>query len=189
MAVLRTWFMPIILGVLVGTMVARFAPPAVFKVVFIIIALITASRLVFSERLSCLASDLPRGIPMIGYGVTIGVSSSLMGIGGGLVGNMILTLYGRAIHQAIATSSGVGVLVSLPGALGYVLAGWGKGDLPPFSLGFVSIIGLLLLMPASLLTAKLGATLAHQLSKKQLELGLAAYLLLVSVRFAATLVG
>ena len=122
------------------------------------------------------------------YGLIIGASASLIGIGGGLLSNMVMTLHGRAIHQAVATSSGVGVMVSLPGAIGYMAAGWDKTGLPPYSIGFVSIAAVLLLMPASLLTAKLGALVAHSASKHRLEVAFAAYLILVSAHFCASLV-
>jgi uncharacterized membrane protein YfcA len=101
---------------------------------------------------------------------------------------MVMTLHGRAIHQAVATSSGVGVMVSLPGAIGYMAAGWDRTGLPPFSVGFVSIAAVILLMPASLFTAKLGARVAHAASRRPLEIAFAAYLVLVSAQFCATLV-
>jgi len=99
-----------------------------------------------------------------------------------------MTMHGRAIHQAVATSSGVGVMVSLPGALGYMASGWDKTGLPPYSLGFVSIAAVLLLMPASLITARIGARVAHSVSKHRLEFAFAVYLILVSVQFSASLV-
>jgi len=101
---------------------------------------------------------------------------------------MVMTLHGRAIHQAVATSSGVGVMVSLPGAIGYMASGWDKTGLPPYSIGFVSIAAVLLLMPASLLTAKMGARVAHSVSKHRLEVAFAVYLILVSGHFCASLV-
>jgi uncharacterized membrane protein YfcA len=189
MAILRAWIWPVVTGVLIGSALARFAPVAVFKLAFILISFITAARLLFRDKLPRLGSDLPTGGPMLGYGFTIGATSSLIGIGGGLVANMVMTLHGRAIHQSVATSAGIGVLVSLPGALGYVVAGWGSVGLPPLSLGFVSLIGLMLLMPTSFATARLGACLAHRISKRQLELAFAAYLVVVSVRFSGTLLG
>ncbi len=64
-----------------------------------------------------------------------------MGIGGGAISNMILTLHGKAIHNAVATSSGLGVLISIPGAISYILAGWSKmAVLPPLSVGYVSLL-------------------------------------------------
>jgi len=71
--------------------------------------------------------------------------------------------------------------------LGYVLAGWDKIGLPPLSLGYVSLIGLLLVTPTSFATARMGACLAYKISKRQLELAFAAYLVAVSFRFSSTL--
>ena len=185
--VLKAWIAPIILGVLVGIISARYASPAAFKLAFAAIALLTAARLLWADLLPRLGSDLPGGMKMAGYGVAIGASSSLVGIGGGLVANIVMTLHGRSIQQAIATSSGIGIIVAIPGALGYVVAGWDSSGLPPLSLGFVSLIGLLLLMPASLVTAKVGAATAHKLPKQLLERTFAAYLIFVSSRFILSL--
>jgi uncharacterized protein len=189
MDVLKAWLFPIVGGVLIGSLVARFAPAMVFKLAFIIVASVTAARLIWKDWIPPLGADLPKGGTMTAYGLTIGATSSLMGIGGGIVANMVMALHGRAIHQAVATSSGIGVLVSLPGALGYVAAGWDKVGLPPFSIGFVSVIALMLLMPTSFATAKVGAALAHKLSKAHLELAFAVYLLAVSARFSLSLLG
>ena len=185
--VLKAWIAPIILGVLVGVLSAHYASPAAFKLAFVAIALLTAVRLLWVDLLPRLGSDLPGGIQMAGYGVAIGASSALVGIGGGLVANIVMTLHGRSIQQAIATSSGIGIIVAIPGALGYVVAGWGSSGLPPLSLGFVSLIGLLLLMPASLITANAGAATAHRLPKQQLERMFAAYLIFVSCQFILSL--
>ena len=150
---LKKWILPVVGGVLAGTILARYAPAALFKPVFVLIALATAARLVFPNCLPKLADDMLKRF-VAPYGLIIGASASLIGIGGGLLSNMVMTLHGRAIHQAVATSSGVGVMVSLPGAIGYMAAGWDMTGLPPYSVGFVSLAAVLLLMPASLLTAK-----------------------------------
>ena len=84
----------------------------------------------------------------------------------------------------MATSSGLGVLISIPGALGYIYAGWPKMDiLPPLSLGYVSFIGFLLFIPTSIWTAPIGARLAHRLSKRKLEVVFGIFLLFVASRF------
>jgi uncharacterized membrane protein YfcA len=186
-ALLRKWILPVVAGVLAGTMLARYAPAAVFKTVFVLIALATAARLALPQLLPNLGHDVPKHF-IAPYGLVIGASASLIGIGGGLLSNMVMTLHGRAIHQAVATSSGVGVMVSLPGAIGYMAAGWDMAGLPPYSIGFVSIVAVLLLMPASLLTARVGARVAHAVSKRRLEAAFAVYLLLVSGQFCVSLV-
>jgi uncharacterized membrane protein YfcA len=181
--VLKAWIAPIVLGVLIGIASARYAAPAAFKLAFVAIALLTAAKIFWGSLLPSLGSELPHGTRMAGYGLAIGASSSLVGIGGGLVGNMVMMLHGRPLQQAIATSSGIGIIVAIPGALGYVLAGWGRSGLPPLSFGFVSLVGLLLLVPTSLVTAKAGAAAAHKLPEQLLGHLFAAYLVLVSGRF------
>ncbi|MDR5653224.1 sulfite exporter TauE/SafE family protein [Ruixingdingia sedimenti] len=182
-ALLRAWAVPIIAGVLAGAVIARFAPPLVMQLVFVVVAGVNAVKLISGTRRLDVASDLPKGPLLAGYGGIIGLLSSLMGIGGGQIANIIMTLHGRPIHQAVATSAGIGVLISIPGALGYIWAGWGRADLPPASLGFVSLLGAALFIPTTILTANLGVRLAHSLSRRRLEMGFGLFLLLVSARF------
>ena len=125
---------------------------------------------------------------MTAYGVFIGLAASLMGISGGSVSNMILTLYGKPIHKAVATSAGLGVPITVAGTIGYILAGLPQQALmPPLSLGFVSLIGFALMAPVSSFTAPYGARLAHALSKRPLEIAFGCFLLAVCVRFAVSL--
>ncbi len=184
MDLLKAWAVPVVLGVAAGTLVARIAPPMLFKALFIGIASFTCIRLLFARDSWVLKGDMPTGLPLKIYGVVIGLLSSLMGIGGGQLCNVYMMLYRRPIHQAVATSSGLGILISIPGALGYIYAGWPKMDvLPPFSLGFVSLIGIALFVPMSMLTVKLGVNLAHRLPKRQLEMAFGLFLLAVILRF------
>ena len=72
-------------------------------------------------------------------GAVIGLLSALMGIGGGAITNLLLTLHGVDIRRAISTAAGVGVLIALPGTLGYVAAGWGKPLPKGRALGFAYV--------------------------------------------------
>ena len=102
---------------------------------------------------------------------------------------MLLTLFGETIHVAIATSAGVGVLISVPGAIGYMIAGWPREALlPPFSVGYVSFLGLALFAPASVLATPYGARLAHNLSKQKLEFAFGLFLFAVATRFLISLI-
>lgn len=188
MSILKAWALPVVLGVIGGSFVARYAPPDLFKIVFVIVAGASAIRLLFGRDSWKLGDTMPGGIIMKVYGLLIGVLSALMGIGGGQLSNLFMTFYGRPIHQAVATSSGLGVLISIPGAVGYIYAGWPKMGLvppvlPPFSIGYVSLIGMVLLIPTSIIAAPLGVTLAHRLSKRKLETAFGIFLLLVCLRF------
>lgn len=184
MSILKIWAIPVVLGVVAGSYIARYAPADLFKIVFVVVAVASALRLLFASDRWKLGEDMPGNILMTIYGGIIGVLSALMGIGGGQLSSLFMTFYGRPIHQAVATSSGLGVLISIPGALGYIYAGWPKMDiLPPLSLGYVSFIGFLLFIPTSIWTAPIGARLAHRLSKRRLEVVFGLFLLSVAARF------
>jgi uncharacterized protein len=188
MTVLRLWAVPVVLGVTFGSVIAGFAPSWLFKLVFIAVASLIAIKMLFGKASWRFKGDLPTGPLMRVYGVVIGLLSALMGIGGGALSNMLMSFHGRAIHQSVATSSGLGVLISIPGALGYMWAGWGKAGLPPLSLGFVSVIGFLLLIPTTIYTAPLGVKLAHSLPRRTLEIAFGVFLSLVSLRFILAMV-
>jgi len=179
---LRAWAVPVIVGVLLGALAARFAGPAVFQLVFVLVAGVNAVRLIgnFNWRI---ADDMPSGAQLRSYGFGTGLMSALMGIGGGQISNMLMMMHGRPVHQAVSTSAGLGVLISIPGAIGYVLAGIDMAGLPPMSIGYVSLLGFVLFAPVSVLTAPLGVRLAHALSKRALELSFGLFLALVSLRF------
>jgi uncharacterized membrane protein YfcA len=196
MEILKTWWLPIVIGVIAGSITARYAPERLFKIVFVGVAWSAAARLLLARDTWKFGDDLPKGPLMRFYGFIVGLLSTLMGIGGGLFSNLLMTFYGRPIHQAVATSSALAVLISIPGALGYIYAGWpASARYPdvaalqlPFAIGYVSLIGAVLVMPTSLLTAPLGVRAAHAMSKRRLEIAFGAYLFIVGSRFVISLV-
>lgn len=188
MEMLRIWALPILVGVSLGAVIARFAPPAVFQIVFVMVATINATKLLTGGKGWRLADTLPGRWAMRAAGAVIGFVSAIMGIGGGAVSNLYLTLHGVPIHRAISTSAGVGVLIAIPGTIGYILAGLGQEGLPPTSLGFVSGAAFALTIPASLLTTRWGVTLAHKMTRRSLEIAFGSFLALVALRFVYALV-
>lgn len=195
MDILKRWALPVLGGVILGSVIARYAPEKLFKVVFVGVAWSAAARLLLGKENWRLGDEMPKGIFMKAYGFCIGLLSTLMGIGGGLFSNLLMTFYGRPIHQAIGTSAGLAVLISIPGALGYIYAGWPAASrFPdvaalqlPFAVGYISLIGAALVMPTSLLVAPLGVRVAHLLTKRKLEIAFGIYLLIVSSRFVVSL--
>ena len=186
--ILRAWTLPAVLGVAVGAMAAALAPAGLFEAAFALIAGVIALRLLFGADRWVLGDEPPGGLALRGYGFLVGVGSSLMGISGGSLVTMILTLYRKTIHQSVATASGLGVPITIAGTLGYILAGLPhQAALPPLSLGFVSAIGVALIAPVSSYIAPFGARLAHRLPQRRLEIGFGGFLLLVAARFLASL--
>ncbi len=179
------WAMPV--GVLMASIVASYLSSGHLRAIFAFFALIIALKLLFGKESWKFAEDVPRKAGKYIAGWFIGFFSTFMGIGGGVFNNTFMTSYGRPIHQAVATSSGAGVLISIPGMIGYMWAGWGAENLPAFSLGYINFLMVLIIIPVTLLVAPLGVKLAHKLSKRALEISFGVFLILVSIRFFASL--
>jgi len=187
--VLRSWSLPAVVGVAVGSIAAAIAPPGVFELAFVVIAGIIAAKFLAGREDWVFAHHLPSEPAMTVWGFLIGLASSLMGISGGSLGTMVLTLSGKPLHNAVATSAGIGVPITIAGTLGYVLAGLPhQAVLPPLSVGFVSVIGVALIAPISSYIAPFGARLAHALPRRWLEIGFGSFLLVASARFVANLI-
>ena len=187
--VLRSWALPAVVGVALGSVVAAFAPPGVFELAFVVIAGIIAAKFLAGREDWVLAHRLPGRLAMTAWGFVIGLASSLMGISGGSLATMVLTLCGKPLHNAVATSAGIGVPITIAGTIGYVLAGLPhQAALPALSVGFVSVIGVALIAPISSYVAPFGARLAHALPRRWLEIAFGSFLLTASARFLAALV-
>jgi uncharacterized membrane protein YfcA len=183
--VVRQWTLPAVAGVATGAAIAVAAPAVVFKAAFAVIAAVIAVKLLFGRDSWRLADDLPRGPLLRLFGYLIGLASSLMGVSGGSVGNMIMMLYGKTIHAAAATSAGLGVPIAIAGTIGFMLAGLPHQSLmPPLSIGYVSLVGFAVMAPVSSYVAGFGARLAHKTPQRRLEIIFGAYLAVMAVRFA-----
>ncbi|MDN2568241.1 sulfite exporter TauE/SafE family protein [Aquibium sp. A9E412] len=187
MAVLRSFVVSVPAGVVLGSLVAASVSGAGLRAIFAAIAFAVGLRLLLNRESWQLGSELPANPLRGAIGLVIGFLSTLMGIGGGVLNNTFMTLYGRPMHQAVATSAGVGVLISIPGLFGYMWAGWGDPALPIASTGFINWIAVIIIIPVTLIVAPLGASVAHALSRRQLEIGFGLFLLVVSARFVWSL--
>jgi len=184
----RIWALPAIIGVAIGSVTAAYAPSFLFKIVFVAFAAFIAVRMLFGSDRWNLGTELPRSALLRLYGFITGLVASLVGVSGGAVSNALLTLYGQPMQRAVATSAGVGVPITVAGTIGYMLAGWRHmPELPPLSIGFVSLIGVALMAPVSSFMTRYGVRLAHWLPRRKLEVGFGIFLALVSIRFLISL--
>ena len=184
---LRSWLWTVPLGVALACAIAAIISGESLRVIFAFIALGISVRLLFNREHWRLGDKLPKNPIRNLCGGLMGFLSTFMGIGGGIFNNSFMTLFGRPIHEAIATSSGVGILVSIPGLTGYILAGWGMSGLPPFSVGYVNVPMVLMVIPLTILAAPLGVKTVHKFSHRQIELAFGIFLLLVAFRFFGSL--
>lgn len=185
---LRLWTPAALAGILIGAAAASFAPAIVFKIAFVTFCALMAAKMLFGTHRGNLGTELPGRVVLSLYGFAMGALSSLVGVSGGGFSTAILTLYGQPIHRAVATSAGLGVPITIAGTLGYIIAGWPHmGELPPLSLGFISVPGFVLMAPVASFMTTYGVRLAHGLSRRSLEVAFACFLILVGGRFFISL--
>lgn len=183
MDLLRSFLFVVPFGVVCAALVTAYISGAGLRGIFALVALLIAIRLLFAKDGWKLGNDIPTGWVRSFTGWLIGFLSTFMGIGGGVMNNTFMTVFGRPMHQAVATSAGTGILISIPGVIGYIWAGWGIENLPPFSIGFVNLLTFAMMIPITMFMAPFGVKAAHILTKRQLEVGFGIFLLLVSIRF------
>jgi uncharacterized protein len=183
----KRWALPVIAGAILGILVAAFVKGPVLMIVFATFALLVALYMGFGKEQWRIADSLPgrAGQSMMGFGIAC--VSVMMGIGGGTFGVPLLTLFGYRIHRAVGTAAAVGIIIALVGGIGFSLGGLGVAGRPPYSLGYASLVGVAMIVPATIISAPWGVALANSLSRLWLRRAFALFLGLTGLRMAASL--
>lgn len=167
-------------GIVAGSLLASLGAFALLKGG--VLALLFAAFLVFSATQMLLdrkpgpSRAMPQGVGRFGAGVGAGFLSGLVGAGGGFVLVPFMAWCNVPMRQVVGTSAALGFPIALTNTFGYVAGGWGLARSPAGSLGYVWLPGLMVLATASVLTAPLGARLAHALDVKRLKRAFAVVL-------------
>jgi len=180
--VVKRWAVFVLIGALLGTWIASQVHSRVLAIIFATLALLVALKMVFLPQSRNLTDSVPRGAWVATIPTAIGCFSSMMGIGGGTFSVMTLTLFNEPIHRAVGTAALFGLVISLPGTIGFILTGLGDARLPPGSLGYVNLAGFALIAPATVLTAPIGARIAHSFPARKLSIFFGLFLVLASAR-------
>ena len=179
--ILKTWAPWIILGDGVGVLLAGHVDGHILTMIFAGgVFLMSLNFLLPKVGDKVISQDMPSGIARVGIAGGLGTFSALLGIGGGTIAIMVMTLCGRSIHRAIATASGVGTLIAIPSAIGFALIGLKESGLPCGSLGYVNVPATLAIASMSVLTAPLGVAVAHALPAKPLKKIFGVYLIVIA---------
>lgn len=181
-AIIRGWSPWIVLGAVIGMLLAGYFSKQVMLGIFGTILILFAAQFYFGRPNWKLAPEMPKGIPRAVIGSVNGALSSIMGIGGGTLGVTLMTLCAMPMHRAVGTAAGWGVAIGLPGAVAAIIVGWGRDGLPPFSAGFVNLPAFALISVFTVLMAPVGAALAHRLNADRLRRLFGILLAVVSAR-------
>lgn len=175
--VLRTWTPWVALGAVAGAAIAGVTSMEGLALVYGVLLILVAAQMGLLPERYVLRKDMPTGWSRGVLGSLIGLFSAMMGVGGGSLGGMTMSLFGRPIHQAVATASGFGVAIGAAAAAGFVVFGWDAPGRPPLSLGYVNLPAAVIMGTMTSLSAPLGARLAHRLDRRVLKKAFAVYLL------------
>ncbi len=185
--ILRDWAPWLVLGSIVGVVVASMLKTTALQAVFAVLAGAAGLYMAFGRSEWRLGPAMP-GQPLRGVQATVlALFSTLMGIGGGTFGVPLMTLYSLPIHRAVATASGFGILISVPSLIGFLLLD--VPDAPPFSLGAVNLPAFAVIIPMTLLTTPLGVRLAHAMDPKPLKRAFAIFITLVAANMLRKVLG
>jgi uncharacterized membrane protein YfcA len=177
----RAWAVPMLVGALAGSLLAAHAKSAVLTMIFGIVAAAVAIKMALPLDHVRFTRSVPRGFGGGVLAALIGGVSVMMGIGGGTISVPTMTLSGEPIHRAVGTAALFGLVIGLPGTIGYLLARPGV-DLPWATVGLVSLLGVAIIAPGTVLTAPLGAFIAHRLNRRMLSAAFGFFLFIVAAR-------
>lgn len=185
--ILKGWVAGIAVGACVGVLVASTLRSEILQAIFGIFATIIGVYMALGRHNWRLGQEMPRGILREVLSPIIGFLSVLMGIGGGAFGVPLMTLFGVPIHRAVATAAGFGMMIAVPSVIGFLFV-----DLPvapPFTVGAVNYLAFGLIVTMTLITAPLGAALAHKINPRPLKRLFGAFLILVALNMLRKALG
>lgn len=185
-AFIRGWAPWVALGTIAGIMLAdRVSGPTLAIIFGVGVMLFAIQFLTPGLQDRRLLQAMPVGATRAGLAGGLGMISALLGIGGGTITTVVMTLCGAPIHRAIGTASGMGAIIAVPGAIGFAMIGAGAAGLPQGSIGYVNLPAAGAIVAMSILTAPLGVAAAHRLSPAVLRTVFGLYLAVVGVTMIA----
>lgn len=188
-AVLKGWAPGIAVGALAGVVVAALLRTSTLQAIFATLAFLVALYMAFGRADWRLGKRMPQGPVVWAVSPVVGLLSVLMGIGGGSFGVPFMTLHGVSMHRAVATAAGFGVIIAVPSVVGFLFLDVAPEGRPPFTIGAVNLPAFLLVIAMTLLTAPLGARMAHALDPRPLRRIFAVFLMLVAANMMRKALG
>lgn len=180
----------IFLGVVGGCVFGGKSSGQVLILIFATLALLVAFYMTFRRDSWYFDCDLTRSFWVrTPTGLFIGWFSVLMGIGGGTLSVPILSLFNIDMRRAVGTASAIGILIGIPGLIGFIVAGWNNPLLPPLSLGYCSLIGFAMIVPSSMLMVQHGVRMAHSVDPAILRKVFGLFLLATSIKMYFSALG
>lgn len=179
-SILKTWGPGIVVGAVIGVLAASALRSSALQVLFGTLAMVIGLYLAFGRADWKLRDEMPGGVLRAILSPLVGFLSVLMGIGGGSFGVPLMTLFGRPIHRAVATAAGFGVIIAVPSVIAFLFVPIPVETRPPLTIGAVNLPTFLIVICMTLITAPIGARIAHATDPKPLKRIFGGFLILVA---------
>jgi len=166
--IIRRMLVGVVVGTLVGTLFADALPSRYLAIFFTAFVYYSAAQMWLDMKAKA-TRQLPGPAGMSLGGLGIGVISSLVGAGGGVISIPLMTLCNVPMRNAIGTSAALGLPIAIAGAVGYVITGMDQSQLPSLTFGYVYLPALVGLVVGTFFTVPYGAKAAHTLPVKTLK--------------------
>ncbi len=187
--ILRSWAPGIVAGAVLGVLAAVSLRSSVLQGVFGCLGIVIGLYLGFGRQEWRLGPEMPKGGTQAILSPILGFLSVLMGIGGGSFGVPLMSLYGVAIHRAVATAAGFGLIIAAPSVIGFLFLEIAPEHRPPFTVGAVNLVAFFVVIAMTLITTPWGVKLAHAMDPKPLKRAFAVFLTLVAINMLRKVVG
>jgi uncharacterized membrane protein YfcA len=174
-----------LLGALLSTAASGWIAQRTLALAFATIVFAGATQILVNRKPSAHAS-MPAAPVVFGVGTLIGIISGLVSAGGTFLTVPFMLYSGVRMHTAIGTGAAIGIPVAIVGTIGYVVSGWRVESLPAWSVGFVYLPALALLVAGSVVTAPMGARYAHKLPVATLRRVFACLLYVLALKMVIT---
>lgn len=180
-SILRAWAPGMVLGAVLGVLVAAALRSVILQGIFGVLGVLAGLYLAFGRTGWTLGVAMPGGVVRGALSGAVGFLAVLMGIGGGLFGVPLMTLYGQPMHRAVATAAGFGVLIAVPSVLAFLLAvDIPEAGRPPLTVGAVNLPAFAVIVAMTLVTTPFGVRLAHAMDPRPLRRVFAVFAILVA---------
>ncbi|MFD1911906.1 sulfite exporter TauE/SafE family protein [Halodurantibacterium flavum] len=187
--VLRQWAPGIMIGAVIGVVVASMLRSTVLQGIFGVLGFIIGLYFIVGSERWRIADQMPGIITRSILSPVVGVLSVLMGIGGGSFAVPIMSLYGAPIHRAVATASGFGLIIAVPSVIGFLFIQIPEAVRPPFTIGAVNLPAFVITIVTTIYTTTLGVRLAHAMDPRPLKRVFAVFLIAVSLNMLRKALG
>ena len=184
--ILRTAVPGLVIGTLLGTVVADQLKSKYLAIFFVIFVYFSAVQM-FANAKPKPTRQLPGRSGVTLTATIVGIVSSLVGVGGGVMTIPLMSLCNVPMRQAIGTSAALGLPIAIAGTVGFIVTGLGKDHLPALSLGYVYLPALAGIVVGTFFTVPWGAKMAHGMPVTRLKKIFAVILFVLATKMLFTL--